>query len=121
MAREVLHWTHLYDEIVTSGLCTGCAGCVIACPHDVLGYNDADGEYRPFHLEEECGPGGCGHGDRGCTSCTRACPRLRAWGPELDAFMFARARTVAAVEGISTDIILAGATDPELHAGGQDG
>ena len=23
MAREVLHWTHLYDEIVTSGLCTG--------------------------------------------------------------------------------------------------
>ena len=80
-AREVLHWSHLFSEVVTSGLCTGCAGCVVACPHDVLGYDDDKGVYRPFHLEEEGGPGGCGHGDRGCTSCTRACPRFRDWEP----------------------------------------
>src|SRR5437660_5159101 len=121
MAREVLHWTHLYDEIVTSGLCTGCAGCVIACPHDVLGYNDLEGVYKPFHLEEEGGPGGCGHGDRGCTSCTRACPRFRAWEPEIDTFMFGRERRPDEMEGIAKDVILTRATDKEIHERGQDG
>ena len=48
MPPEKLQWKHLYDEVVTSGLCTGCAGCVIACPHDVLGYNDDEGVYKPF-------------------------------------------------------------------------
>src|SRR5207237_2591724 len=28
--RWTAHWAHLYDEVVTSGLCTGCAGCVVA-------------------------------------------------------------------------------------------
>jgi len=84
MPPEKLHWKHLYSEVVTSGLCTGCAGCVVACPHDVLGYKDTEGVYKPLHLEEELGPEGCGHGDRGCTSCTRACPRFRAWEPEVD-------------------------------------
>ena len=32
------------------GLCTGCAGCVIACPHDVLGYRDDEGIYKPFQI-----------------------------------------------------------------------
>jgi len=119
--RWTAHWAHLYDEVVTSGLCTGCAGCVVACPHDVLGYNDEGGVYRPFHLEEEGGPGGCGHGDRGCTSCTRACPRFRDWETEIDTHMFARERRPDEVDGIAKDIILARASDPELHERGQDG
>ena len=86
------HWAHLWDEVVTNNLCTGCAGCVVACPHDVLGYDDTLGIYKPFHLEGEDGPGGCGHGDRGCTSCTRACPRFRSWETEIDTFMFKRER-----------------------------
>ena len=36
--RWTLQWKELFDEVITSGLCTGCAGCVIACPHDVIGY-----------------------------------------------------------------------------------
>ena len=52
-ARWTFQWKELYDEVIDSGLCTGCAGCVIACPHDVIGYNHAPGEYIPFHLEEE--------------------------------------------------------------------
>ena len=36
MPPEKPHWADLFTEVVTSGLCTGCAGCVIACPHDVL-------------------------------------------------------------------------------------
>ena len=121
MPPEKLHWTHLYDEVVTSGLCTGCAGCVIACPHDVLGYRDDAGVYKPFHLEEEGGPRGCGHGDKGCTSCTRACPRFRAWEPEIDTFLFERVRKSEEVSGISKDIVLARATNPETAEAGQDG
>src|SRR5437762_9052895 len=119
--RWTAHWAHLYDEVVTSGLCTGCAGCVVACPHDVLGYNDNEGVYKPFHLEEEGGPAGCGHGDKGCTSCTRACPRFRAWEPEIDEFMFGRTRTAEEPSGVCKDIVLARAIDPELAEVGQDG
>ncbi|HEX2274657.1 MAG TPA: Coenzyme F420 hydrogenase/dehydrogenase, beta subunit C-terminal domain [Acidimicrobiales bacterium] len=121
MAREVLHWAHLFDEVVTSGLCTGCAGCVVACPHDVLSYDDTGGVYKPFHIEEEGGPGGCIHGDKGCTSCTRACPRFRSWEPEIDTHLFGRPRRPDEVDGISKDIILARAADPEILERGQDG
>ena len=114
-------WAELFDEVVTTGLCTGCAGCVVACPYDVLGYEDTGGVYRPFHLEEEGGPGNCGHGERGCTSCTRACPRFRTWEPDIDNHLFGRARRPEELDGISKDIILARATDPELHERGQDG
>ncbi len=117
-----LSWKHLYDEVVTSGLCTGCAGCVIACPHDVLGYEDADGVYKPFQTESDYGgPGDCSHGDKACTMCTRACPRFRDWEPAIDESMFGRTRTPDEVAGISKDILLARASDPALHEVGQDG
>src|SRR5215471_11969251 len=119
--RWVAHWAHLYDEVVTSGLCTGCAGCVVACPHDVLGYDDSNGVYKPFHLEAEDGPGGCGHGDRGCTSCTRACPRFRTWEPEIDQSLFGRPRDADEMYGVFKDIILARASDRTVHEMGQDG
>jgi coenzyme F420 hydrogenase subunit beta len=119
--RETLHWAHLWSEVVTSGLCTGCAGCVVACPYDVLGYDDQKGVYKPFHLEPEGGPGGCQHGDRGCTSCTRACPRFRAWEPEIDEHLFGRTRRTEEVDGVSKDIILAKASDEAVAKAGQDG
>jgi coenzyme F420 hydrogenase subunit beta len=121
VAREILHWSHLFSEVVTSGLCTGCAGCVVACPYDVLGYDDTNGVYKPFHLEEEGGPGGCGHGERGCTSCTRACPRFRTWEPEIDTHLFGRSRRPEEVDGISKDIILAKASEEAVAKAGQDG
>jgi coenzyme F420 hydrogenase subunit beta len=114
-------WKELYAEVVTSGLCTGCAGCIVACPHDVLGYNDNDGVYKPFHLEDELGPDNCIHGEKGCTSCTRACPRFRTWEPEIDEFLFGRPRRADEVDGISKDIILARASDKTVHEMGQDG
>ncbi len=121
MAPEKLQWKDLYREVVTSGLCTGCAGCVIACPHDVLGYRDDEGVYRPFHLEEGWAPDNCSHGEKGCTSCTRACPRFHAWEPEIDEMMFGRTREPDEVSGVYKDIVLARATDPALAAVGQDG
>ena len=111
----------LFSEVVTSGLCTGCAGCVVACPHDVLGYDDKNGVFRPYHLEEELGPSDCIHGQKGCTSCTRACPRFRDWEPDVDTFMFGREREADDMAGVAKDIFLARATDPEIHERGQDG
>jgi coenzyme F420 hydrogenase subunit beta len=120
--RWTAHWANLFDEVVTSGLCTGCAGCVVACPHDVLGYDDSNGVYKPFHLEAgDGGPGGCGHGERGCTSCTRACPRFRTWETEIDTFLFGRERKPDELDGISKDIILTRATDKTTFEKGQDG
>ena len=121
MPPDKLHWKHLYEEVVTSGLCTGCAGCVIACPHDVLGYRDTDGIYRPFQLEDGYAPDNCSHGEKGCTSCTRACPRFRGWEPEIDEFLFGRTRTDDEVAGIYHDIVLARAADPTIAEIGQDG
>ncbi len=119
--RWTAQWLELYDEVITSGLCTGCAGCVIACPHDVIGYDHASGGYKPFHLEEELGPDDCIHGQKGCTSCTRACPRFRTWETEADSFLFGRERLPAELSGIGKDIVLARAADPALAAAGQDG
>jgi coenzyme F420 hydrogenase subunit beta len=107
--------------VVTSGLCTGCAGCIIACPHDVLHYDDDHGVYRPWKVDEDGGPTDCTHGVKGCTMCTRACPRFRTWETEIDTYLFGRERTADEVAGISGDIVLARATDPEVRDGGQDG
>jgi len=118
---EKLHWAHLYQEVVTSGLCTGCAGCIVVCPHPVLGYNDEEGVYKPFHVEADGGAADCTHGAKGCTLCTRACPRFRNWEPEIDNYLFGREREADEVSGISNDIVLARATDPVALEVGQDG
>jgi len=87
----------------------------------VIGYEHEEGKYKPFHLEEELGLDNCIHGEKGCTSCTRACPRFRAWEPEIDEFLFGRTREIDEISGISKDIVLARAADPELFEVGQDG
>ena len=119
--RWTNQWKELYSEVITSGLCTGCAGCVISCPHDVIGYNHEAGGYKPFHLEEELGLDDCIHGEKGCTSCTRACPRFRAWEPQADEHLFARERKPDEIAGIYSDILLTRASDDMVHRMGQDG
>ncbi len=114
------HWVDLYKEVVTSGLCTGCAGCVVACPHDVLRY-DSGGTWRPWKVDEDGGPEDCTHGVRGCTMCTRACPRFRTWETECDTYLFGRARKAEELSGVSDQVLLARSTDPELLERGQDG
>src|SRR5580704_12015656 len=121
MPPEKPQWAELFTEVVTSGLCTGCAGCIVACPYDVLSYDDTGGKYRPFHIDADGGPDDCTHGVKGCTMCTRACPRFRLWEPEIDTHLFGRERTPDEVAGVSTDTLLVRATDPEIHQAGQDG
>ncbi len=119
--RWTHQWKELYEEVIASGLCTGCAGCVIACPHDVIGYEHEPGAYTPFHLEEELGLDNCIHGEKGCTSCTRACPRFRAWEPEADVHLFGRERKPDEASGIYKDILLCRASDDFVYEVGQDG
>ena len=119
--RWTAQWKELYEEVITSGLCTGCAACVISCPHDVIGYNHEAGGYIPFHIEEELGPANCIHGEKGCTSCTRACPRFRSWEPEADEHLFGRARRPEEASGIYGDLLLTRASDDMVHRMGQDG
>jgi coenzyme F420 hydrogenase subunit beta len=121
MPPEKLHWADLYKEVVTSGLCTGCAACIVVCPHDVLNYNDGDGVYRPWKVEADGGPTDCTHGVKGCTMCTRACPRFRTWETEIDTFMFGRERNEAEVAGVVGDILLVRAADEAVRDNGQDG
>ncbi len=119
--RWTFQWKELYEEVITSGLCTGCAGCVISCPHDVIGYKHEPGQYKPFHLEEELGLDNCTHGEKGCTSCTRACPRFRDWEPAADQHLFGRTRTAEDMSGIYKDVILCRASDDFVYETGQDG
>jgi coenzyme F420 hydrogenase subunit beta len=119
--RWTAQWKELYTEVITSGLCTGCAGCVIACPHDVIGYEHEAGHYKPFHLEEELGLDNCIHGEKGCTSCTRACPRFRLWEHQADEHLFDRERRSDELAGIYGDILLTRASDEMVHRMGQDG
>ena len=120
-ARWTAQWKELYSEVIQSNLCTGCAGCVISCPHDVIGYKHEPGAYKPFHLEDELGLDNCIHGEKGCTSCTRACPRFRAWEPQADEHLFARTRQQDEVAGVYQDILLTRASDDMVHKMGQDG
>jgi coenzyme F420 hydrogenase subunit beta len=114
-------WRELKAQVIDAELCTGCAGCVVSCPHDVIGYQHEQGGYRPFHLEEELGPDDCTHGQKGCTTCTRACPRFGIWEAQADDHLFGRLRTADEVAGIYQDILLTRATDSTVNEQGQDG
>lgn len=119
--RWTHQWKELYEEVIDAGTCTGCAGCVISCPHDVIGYDHRVGGYKPFHLEDELGATDCVHGQKGCTSCTRACPRFRTWESEANQHLFAREREPDEMAGIYKDILLTRASDDMVHEMGQDG
>jgi coenzyme F420 hydrogenase subunit beta len=119
--RWTAQWKELYEEVIETGLCTGCAGCVVTCPHDVIGYEHEEGKYIPFHIEEELGLDNCIHGEKGCTTCTRACPRFRKWEESADMHLFGRTREPDEMSGIWRQLLLTRAVDTEEHSKGQDG
>lgn len=112
-------WKELFHEVVETNLCTGCAACIMACPRDVLRYEQAS--YHPFNIEDSTPSDDCLHGQRGCDICTKACPRFRLWEVESDRALFGRERTVDEVIGISREILLVRSTDEAIRAVGQDG
>lgn len=117
--RPYGQWKELYHEVVSTNLCTGCAACIMACPRDVLEYEQAT--YHPFNIEDSTAFDDCVHGQRGCDICTKACPRFRFWEVECDTALFGRERRTDEVVGIYRDIYLVRATDEGIFQAGQDG
>ena len=107
-------WRDLRNEVVLTGLCTGCTSCIVACPFHVLGYeNDL-----PVQLQEE--------GLTAAVTATRAATSApepahgSASKSEIDELFFGQTRKPEEVIGQYRDIYLARATDGALMHG-QDG
>ena len=95
---------------------------MIACPHDVIGYDHETGGYKPFHLEEELGPDDCIHGEKGCTSLHPGLPPLPRLGARgRRAPLRPRRASPTRCRASTKDILLTRATDDMVHEMGQDG
>ncbi len=115
-------WEHLADGVLGTAACTGCAGCVLACPRRVLDLDQDAWEPRLAPTAWVEGDGGrCVYSGRGCDLCARACPRLGAWEDDADRAVRGRVREADEVLGIHRGISLVAATDSDIAAAGQDG
>jgi coenzyme F420 hydrogenase subunit beta len=111
------HWKHLYEEIVATEICCGCAACVVACPHKVLDFRDFD----PIQTDGSSPFDNCIHGEEGCSLCAMACLRLDPSLDVIEQMVFGERRKPDQPEGPYRQRVLARATDPAVLARGQDG
>ncbi|GBD85602.1 coenzyme F420-reducing hydrogenase subunit beta [bacterium BMS3Abin02] len=115
-------WQDLAKEVVPTGLCTGCSGCIISCPHQVLNLNRH--VWKPELAQDawvNADERRCSYGERGCTVCARVCPRFRLWEADADEAKWSRHRTAEEVLGVYRAIVLVQAKDSEIADAGQDG
>jgi coenzyme F420 hydrogenase subunit beta len=115
--EERKHWKHLYEEIVATEICCGCAACVVACPHKVLDFRDFD----PIQTDGRSPFDNCIHGEEGCSLCAMACLRLDPSLDVIEKMVFGERRKPEQPEGSYRMKLLARATDPAVLARGQDG
>src|SRR5579883_2241375 len=109
------HWADLYRDVVQTGLCTGCSGCVVVCPHGVLDYKNL----TPFQTLDT--PDDCFHGEKGCDTCARACPRIGYGAIDIDNILFGREKKPEELCGIYGEIVFARSRDPRVLERTQDG
>jgi coenzyme F420 hydrogenase subunit beta len=117
MPSDRKHWKHLYEEIVATEICCGCAACVVACPHKVLEMSDFD----PVQMDGRSPFDNCVHGEEGCSLCAMACLRLEPSLEAIETLLYGRRRPIEQPEGIYRSKTLARATDERVLARGQDG
>ena len=111
------HWKHLYEEIVSTEICCGCAACVVACPHKVLEMQDFD----PVQTDARSPFDNCIHGEEGCSLCAMACLRLDPHIDVIEQMVFGERRSDDQPEGPYRTKTLARATDDRILERGQDG
>ncbi|MFI5267992.1 MAG: Coenzyme F420 hydrogenase/dehydrogenase, beta subunit C-terminal domain [Chloroflexota bacterium] len=109
------HWRDLYYDVVQTGLCTGCSGCVVVCPHQVLDYKNL----TPFQMLDTVD--NCVHGEKGCDTCARACPRIGYGAVDIDKLLFGREKQAHELCGIYDEIVFARTRDPRVLERTQDG
>lgn len=97
----------LWKDVVLAGKCTGCAGCVVSCPIEVLGY----AEERPKLI------GKC----TSCGICAQICPRYEKALSDVDAFVLGRKAKPNEDFGIYRHVLVARAKDPRILRVCQDG
>jgi coenzyme F420 hydrogenase subunit beta len=97
----------LSQRVVATGLCVGCAACVISCPVKVLSL-----ERGRSALVGEC---------TSCGMCLKVCPRYTPPIGELERTIFGRAKREDEPYGVTRDIFVVRAASPALRERCQDG
>lgn len=87
--------------------CLGCRTCIVVCPFSCLDYN---GE-KPI-LVKEC---------KNCGICAQACPQYSWVQSEVEKLVFGRKRKLEEEFGVYRKLVIAQATDSQIHQVCQDG
>jgi coenzyme F420 hydrogenase subunit beta len=103
-----LGFDDLKENVIESGICSGCGACVVVCPFiNILEYSNE----RPI-LVGEC---------KNCSICPKVCPRNNRQNDELEEFIFGRRQTSDDLFGIFKNIYVSRSMDEEILKNGQDG
>ncbi|MEM1515371.1 MAG: Coenzyme F420 hydrogenase/dehydrogenase, beta subunit C-terminal domain [Candidatus Bathyarchaeia archaeon] len=92
--------------VIDSGICTGCAACVISCPHNVLYYDEGP------KIVGEC---------KACGLCASVCPRYNVSIVSLERLIFGRERSAEEEFGIYSRVMVARTRDEKIMQVCQDG
>lgn len=113
-------WRELHRYVVSTQLCSGCAGCIVECPYDMLTY---EGEYPKQHFLPNMPEDFCLVAEnRPCDFCARACPRLGDWEVDAGRMLFGLDYPSKGDEmGFYQDVVVARAKDSEVFQAGVDG
>lgn len=97
----------LERDVVSPGICVGCATCVVVCPFNCLVYEDQQPK-----LAKKC---------EICGICPKTCPKYEWSWPEAEKFVFGRRRGKNEDFGIYRRLVLAKANDEKILKRCQDG
>lgn len=113
-------WRELHRYVVSTQLCSGCAGCIVECPFDMLTY---DGDLPKQHFLPNMPADFCLVAEnRACDYCARACPRLGDWELDAGRMLFGLDYPAKADEiGHYQDVVVARTRNAEIFHAGVDG
>ncbi len=113
-------WRELHRYVVSTQLCSGCAGCIVECPYDMLIY---EGDVPKQHFLPNMPADFCLVAEnRACDYCARACPRLGDWEVDARKMLFGLDYPTEADEmGFYQDVVVARAKETEIFHAGVDG